>query len=381
MVSKILTSLFRLLLLGVFFIFIFFPDKFLLEISFPGFPLTDNIYIRLTKTVFWIFFMVEIVRIFYYGIVKSQKKGLAANVWMLVLPVILLLITLEVIFMYIPQSHEGVLSKASQIWWTRYWKPVNTLGYRDREPDTLGRKTNVLVVGDSFAAGHGLEQTSDRFSDQLGQKLGTDRFAVYNLGVSGSDTRDEADRLERYPVKPNVIVLQYFLNDIEKVGREHGLTLSGSEPYSDLKGPMSMIVKRFYLPNFIYWQLPHTGFSTFEKFVSTSYSDSTILNAHLSDLSRIIRYRDSTRAEMYAVMIPFLFQLEKSATYTRPVEEYLRNNGVTVVTLNDEIAKLPEKDRIVGRNDAHGSAKLNALISEKLFNTMKTKDKNIQSQN
>ena len=172
-------------------------------------------------------------------------------------------------------------------------------------------------------------------------------------------------------MKPDVIILEYFPNDIEKVGREKGLTLSGAEPYADLTGPMATIVKRFYLPNFIYWQLPHTGFSTFEKFVQTAYTDSTVLNAHLRDLSRMIEYRDSTKAEMYAVFIPFLFQIDKSAGYTKPVEDYLRSKGVKIVEINDGIVKIPEKERVVGKNDGHGSATLNALIADRLYNAMK----------
>ncbi|MCF2444549.1 SGNH/GDSL hydrolase family protein [Dyadobacter sp. CY345] len=371
MTSKIVTSIIRILFLGVLFIFLFYPDRFNITFAYPGAPQSDNWYIRVTKSFFWLLLVIEILRIFYYGVVKSKAKGILANIVTIATPLIITLIFLEIIFMYIPQSHEGVLSKASQIWWEKYWNPVNQLGYHDKEVTAQAGKKQVLVIGDSFAAGHGLKSVTERFSDQLEDKLGKSQYSVYNLGVSGADTRDEAKRLEEFPVKPDVIVLQYFPNDIEKVGREKGLSLSGAAPYGDLKGPMATLVKRFYLPNFIYWQLPHTGFSTFEKFVQTAYTDTTILNAHLRDLSKMVAYKDSTGAKMYAVFIPFLFQLDKSAGYTKPVEDYLRSHGVTVVTLNDGIAKIPEKDRVVGKNDGHGSAVLNGLIADRLFEAMK----------
>ncbi|MDQ6479761.1 SGNH/GDSL hydrolase family protein [Dyadobacter sp. LHD-138] len=371
MASKILTSLIRILFLGVLFVFIFYPDRFHVTFQYPGAPQSDNVYIRLTKTFFWLLIVIEILRIFYYGLVKTKARGLMANVATIAVPLIITLIFLENIFMYIPQSHEGVLSKASQIWWEKYWAPVNKLGYRDKEITRQTGAKQVLVVGDSFAAGHGLENVSDRFSDKLEEKLGKSQYTVYNLGVSGADTRDEVKRLETFPVKPDVIVLQYFPNDIEKAGREKGLSVSAAAPYGDLKGPMATLVKRFYLPNFIYWQLPHTAFSTFEKFVQTAYTDTTVLNAHLRDLSKMVAYKDSTGAKMYAVFIPFLFQLDKSASYTKPVEDYLRAHGVTVVTLNEDIAKLPDKDRVVGKNDGHASAVLNGLIADRLFDSIK----------
>ena len=370
--SKIITSVIRLAMLAVLFVFLFYPDKFHVTFGYPGFPQSDSFYIRLTKTVFWLLLVIEILRIFYYGVVKSKAKGLLANIVTLVVPLLVVLVFLEMVFMYIPQSHEGVLSKASQIWWEKYWQPVNTQGYRDKEIEAGTNKTKVLVIGDSFAAGHGLENLDERFSDQLESKLGKDKYVVYNLGVSGSDTRDEAKRLMEFPVKPDVIVLQYFPNDIEKAARENGLTLTGAEPYNDLHGPWATLVKRFYLPNFVYWQLPHGSFGgTFESFVQKSYTDSTILNAHFRDLNQMLAYRDSTNAKMYAVFVPFLFQLDKSAQYTRPVEDYLKVHGVKVVTLTDGIAKIADKDRVVGKNDGHAGPAVNALMAERVYGAIR----------
>lgn len=370
--SKVTTSVIRLALLAVLFVFLFYPDKFHVTFGYPGFPQSDSFYIRLTKTVFWLLLVIEILRIFYYGVVKSKAKGLLANIVTLVVPLLMVLVFLEIVFMYIPQSHEGVLSKASQIWWEKYWNPVNAQGYRDKEIEAGTNKTKVLVIGDSFAAGHGLENLDDRFSDQLENKLGKDKYVVYNLGVSGSDTRDEAKRLTGFPVKPDVIVLQYFPNDIEKAARENGLTLTGAEPYNDLHGPWATLVKRFYLPNFVYWQLPHGSFGgTFESFVQKSYTDSTVLNAHFRDLNQMLAYRDSTNAKMYAVFVPFLFQLDKSAQYTRPVEDYLKVHGVKVVTLTDGIKKIEDKDRVVGKNDGHAGPAVNALMAERVYGAIK----------
>ena len=369
--GKSFSSLVRLGFLAIFFIFLFYPDRFQLSFQYPGAPLADSFYVRLAKSVFWILVLIETLRIFYYGIVKTKAKGLVANIFTLLFPVAWLFIVLEMIFMFVPQSHEGVLSKASQIWWNTYWKPTNELGYRDRSIEEDTTKTNVLVIGDSFAAGHGLKSTEERFSDLLEQKLGPDRYRVYNLGVSGSDTRDEAQRLAAYPVKPDVVILQYFPNDIERAGREGGLSLRGSEPYADLSGPLATLVKRFYLPNFIYWQLPHTSFSTFETFVQSAYGDSTILATHLADIQKIVSYADSNQAELYAVFVPFLFQLEQSAGYTKPVEDYLTTRNAKVITLTKGIAAIPEKERIVGKADGHAGAAVNRLMAEEVHKAMK----------
>jgi lysophospholipase L1-like esterase len=364
--KTIVISLLRFLFLGLLFTFLFYPDKLQIKFEYPGSPHTDSWYVRLVKLAFWCLLVMEVLRLFYYGVVKSRANGIIANIATLITPVIIVLILLESAFMYIPQSHEGVLSKASQIWWEKYWKPVNSLGYRDKEVSDEPGKKKVLVIGDSFAAGHGLKEVNERFSDMLESQLGSDKYVVYNLGVSGADTRDEVKRLQDFPVKPDIIILEYFPNDIEKAGRDNGLLLTSAEPYADLKGPVAPIVKRFYLPNFIYWQLPHTSVSTFEKFVHTAYNDSLVLDTHLKDLSGMLSYCDSTKAQMYAVFIPFLFQVDKSANETKPVVDYLRSKNVTIVEINDGILKLPEKERVVGKNDGHASAAINQLIADRL---------------
>jgi hypothetical protein len=366
MLSKLTSSFIRLLLLGVFFLLLYAPDRFGISFAYPLAPLSDSLFLRGCKAVLWFLIAAELLRCFYYGVVKNTSRGIFSNLMTVVFPLSLFLIFLEVIFMFVPQSHEGVLSKASQIWWAKYWRPINSLGYRDVEPEPAAGKKQVLVIGDSFSAGHGLESVNERFSNILGDKLG-EGYEVRNLGVSGSDSGDEAQRLVAYPVKPDAIVLQYFPNDIERVAQESGLTITGGKPFDDISGITAQLVRRFYLPNFIYWQLPHAQFSSFDQFVTAAYSDSTVLKKHFDDLSKIVAYGDSTGAEVYAVFVPFLFQLDKSAGYTRQVEEFLTQNGVKVVTLNEEIAKIAEKDRIVGRNDGHASAVVNAAIAERLY--------------
>lgn len=366
MLSKLFSSFIRLIFLGVFFLLLYAPDKFGISFNYPLSPLSDSLFLRWCKVVLWFLISAELLRCFYYGVVKNKAGGLLSNVMTVVFPLSIFLIFLEVVFMFVPQSHEGVLSKASQVWWAKYWNPINSLGYRDVEPEVAAGKKQVLVIGDSFSAGHGLEDVSERFSNILGEKLG-EGYQVRNLGVSGSDSGDEARRLMEYPVKPDAIILQYFPNDIERVAQANGLTITGGKPFDDVSGVVAQIVRRFYLPNFIYWQLPHAQFSTFDEFVSSAYSDSTVLADHFRDLSKIVSYGDSTGADVYAVFVPFLFQLDKSAGYTRPVEEFLTQKGVKVVTLSDGIAKIEEKNRIVGRNDGHASGAVNAVIADRLF--------------
>lgn len=74
---------------------------------------------------------------------------------------------LKILFMFIPRSHGVGHSLGSNLWFGYYWKPLNSFGYRDREPDPS--RPSVLFLGDSFTAGHGINHKKDRFSDQVGE--------------------------------------------------------------------------------------------------------------------------------------------------------------------------------------------------------------------
>ncbi len=377
MISKLVTSLVRLALLAVPVFLLFFPDKINIKIDYPYAGLVDNFYIRLAKSMVLLFILIELLRMFYYGVIKNPKNSkITANIATLGIMVVWLAGLLEIAFMFISQSHEGDLSKASQIWFARYWKPITPEGYRDFPKTNAEKKKKILVLGDSFAAGHGLNNTEDRFSDQLEQKLGTDRYAVYNLGVSGSDTRDEFKRLQKFPVKPDVLVLEYFPNDIERAAGDAKLTLKQFQPYDDIKVPgLGSLVMRFYLPNYIYWQFPHIPPASITDFVQKSYTDTTILNPHLRDLQKIVDYARTHKAPMYVVMVPFLQNLDKSNGYTKPIEDFFIDQKIPVIRLSEHLGNIPPKERIVGKNDGHASVQVNTVIAEKLYDQMKVTNK------
>jgi len=373
MASKIVSSLVRLALLAFLFVFVFYPDKLHLEIKYPYAGLLDNLWVRVAKTFLLLLILLELLRMFYYGIIKNPKSNkLVANLSTLAIMVVWVLALLEIVFMYVPQSHEGALSKASQIWFNKYWPPMTTQGYRDKpKTDTTG-KIKILFIGDSFTAGHGLKNVEERFSDQVAQKIGTDKAVAYNLGISGSDTRDEFKRLQKFPAKPNIVVLQYFLNDVAGAAQEGKLTLSELQPYNDIKTPvLGSLVMRFYFPNFIYWQFPHTPPASIVDFVKKSYTDTTILNPHLRDLKQFINYAKTNNAKLYVVMIPFLQNLDNSNAYTKPIEDFFKQNNVPMVRVSAFIGQIPAKERIVGKNDGHASASVNTLIANKLYDLIK----------
>ncbi|GAB2563018.1 SGNH/GDSL hydrolase family protein [Spirosoma areae] len=372
MQSKLVSSVVRLLLLGFLAFFVFYGDHYGVSFDIPHKGLFDNIYVRLVKCCLYLLISIELLRLYYYGIVKNPKPPkLLGNIATLLVPLLVLLVFIEMGFMFVAQSQEGGLTLASKIWFERYWPPM-TGDYRDEpKTDTTGKK-KVFIVGDSYAAGHGLKSVQERFGNVLANKLGTTEYVTYNLGISGSDTRDEYARLLKFGKTPDVLVLQYFPNDIEKVARDHGLVPAGFTPYSDLPRAVQSLFIKSYLLNYLYWQFPHGNFTPFDVYVRKAYGTPAIINDHLSDLNKFITYAQEHNARLYVVLFPFSHKLKETAEYVKPVVDFFRRNKVPMLDAGKLMSDIDIKDRVVGRNDGHASALVNQRVGEGLFKLMQS---------
>ncbi len=369
--SKLVSSGFRLLLLAFLCFIIFLGDRVGVTFTYPHQGLYDNVYVRMAKSVLLLLIVIELLRVWYYGIIKNPTPPrLLTPITAFLVPTVLVLVLLEIGFMFIGQSHEGNIPLASTIWFERYWKPMTADNYRDEpKQDTTGKR-KILVVGDSFTAGHGLKSVDDRYGNVLAQKLGPS-YTVYNLGISGSDTRDEYARLTKFAVKPDVLVLQYFPNDIERVAADFGLKPAAFRPYSDLPHPLVSLFMRSYLFNYLYWQFPHGNFAPFDEYARKAYFTPSIINTHLQDLNQFITYGQQRHIPLYLVVFPFSHNLEKTASYTKPIVALFRQNKVPVLEVGSIIGDMPPADRVVGRNDGHASVEVNRRVGEALFQLIK----------
>jgi len=97
---------------------------------------------------------------------------------------------------------------------------TNSFGMRDDEPRPAGEALRVVVLGDSFTFGFGVDgdRTYPNVLERLLDESSNGRpFDVLNFGVGGYSTRDEALVLEHKALAwdPVLIVVGYTLNDPE----------------------------------------------------------------------------------------------------------------------------------------------------------------------
>ena len=300
---------------------------------------------------------------------RGRTVGMGLLVTLDALVVGLLLLEVFMAFFFV-QSDGFNLTMSSRKWFDRYWHPVNSLGYRDVEPAprTPGEKI-VAVLGDSFAAGHGIDRVEDRFGNVLGRELGTG-WRVVNVAKIGWDTVDEYEALAAYPVTPDVVVLAYFVNDIYRAAEKSNYPL----PFA-VQFPQGKLTKyladHFALANFVYWRLARVGnvedaSRAFWDRLRGAYADPTVFAAHAAELDAIVDWCRERRVRLIVLLIPSLPDVAGSAAMTSRVAAYCGDRGVDVLDLTPLVVDRKPGELVVNGVDSHANVALNARMADLL---------------
>ncbi|MCA8977781.1 MAG: SGNH/GDSL hydrolase family protein [Planctomycetes bacterium] len=296
-------------------------------------------------------------------VVRARGRIGSRRLWAATLTSALMFFTLEAAFLFVAQSHNVGYTLASRIWRQRYWQ-TNSLGYRDPEHVARADKKTVFLVGDSFAAGAGSARREDRFGDLLAAL--EPQFNVLNLGRSGADTVGEYHDLLAHPLTPDILVLQYYPNDIEGTATRGGWQLPKFTPYADLGPRVAFVVRNSFLMNFVYWQFPHADGLAYTRFLERAFADEGLLLQHIAELDQFCSYAKARSIPLVVVVFPVLMDLSESQKLTERIEALLADRGVPVVDVAGLVKDLEVGERTANRQDAHPSARVHALVAAAL---------------
>ena len=258
---------------------------------------------------------------------------------------------------------------ATRLWMDRYWKPINSLGYRDEEhpPSSLLGKRVVFVVGDSFVAGHGIEDIRDRMSAVLQERLGND-WVVITIARNAWATEDEAAAVESYPARPDVIVLGYNTNDIEGAATR----LGRPRPLTNLPPPdgLGLLFDHSYLANFTYWRVfrwtrPELA-SEYRAWAAAQFADEQVWRAHTQALQRIVDDARASRAVLVAALFPDLADARDDEPQTAKVGAYLAEQGVASLDFARILADRDPRELVVSTVNPHPNARLHREFGERV---------------
>jgi hypothetical protein len=276
---------------------------------------------------------------------------------------------------FVTRSDSYGFTLMNEKWVETYWHPTNSLGYRDYEPavdldDTVQR---VLVVGDSFVAGAGVERVDDTFPHILGQLLGND-YTVNIVAQPGWESPQQYEALNQYPVAPDIVILSHYINDIDWIAeREY------PEVYEALLPPqppaaLRWLVDNFFLPNYVYWNIlsknvidPWAVGNPYLDLAIANYNDPEIWAEQEAVLSRFVDWAQAHRVHLIVVVWPLLTAIDQSEPMVAPVERFFEAEGINVLNMAEVLIGKDQAEIVVNPFDGHPNVYAHSLAAEQLF--------------
>lgn len=292
---------------------------------------------------------------------SRRARAVSANAALVIFSSCYALLTADLLFGLLGvQSHGLGFTLAAKRWEQNYWHPINSYGYRDDEH--MWADHVLFIVGDSFAAGYGVDRIEDRMSGVLARKLGS-RWTVATLAKPGWDTVDEYAALLAHPKTPDVIVVSYFLNDIEGAAARHGFPL----PQVVVPPPAVLrpLVDRSFLVNWLYWRFATPGaVDRYWSHMRAAYSTPEIFSAHVADLAKFVRHAANIGARLYFVMWPIPTDLSGSEWMVSKVTEGLTPYHANLIDLRDYLKQKRTTELVVNQTDGHPNAQVHAGVAQ-----------------
>ncbi|HEV8265183.1 MAG TPA: SGNH/GDSL hydrolase family protein [Gemmatimonadales bacterium] len=275
---------------------------------------------------------------------------------------------------------QGYPTYSTALWGRRHVR-LNREGFRDgehsvaRQPGTR----RLLVVGDSYAFGAGINRVEDRFGDQLGVGLAQatpQRWEVINASHPDLHTLQEIailDSVLRF--HPDVVILLYVFNDIDYL-----------HPVADGRGPVEaprtviqrlhpvrILFKNSYLFQEMYIRLRLLlRAARYEADVGKTgrdpYADTTLVRGHLADLARFVAKGRDVGAVVG--IVPFDHTVVSSSSVRQRHESFVERalaQGLPVWRVDSAFSGLSLSRLVVNRLDAHPNELANRLAAGRVL--------------
>ncbi|MFN5443834.1 MAG: SGNH/GDSL hydrolase family protein, partial [Crocinitomicaceae bacterium] len=273
---------------------------------------------------------------------------------------------IEICFMFISLSHGSGEAYSGKIWNMRHWNPINKFGFRDENPKNA--KKTVFFVGDSYTAGWGIKNIEQRFGEITAHELEKKGIPIneINLGRYGADTRLEFDIFKKFidksDIKPDHLVLQFFVNDMDKFLPKNKRCHQKIIPLPKWK---KTIVEGSYLANYIYSIYPSNTTKTIPKeceyteMLQKVYDNDTFWHKEENQLNKFKNYCYEQNIKMTLVFFPFMedLTLAKKIGVEKRLVKYCKKNQINFFNVTNFIKNISKKERQVSIMDSHASIK------------------------
>lgn len=290
-----------------------------------------------------------------------------------IVSVIICLTILELVFTFIPRSHHAEESYASIVWQNYYYN-TNKQGFRD-ENLKHEDKPALVFMGDSYTAGYGIKEESQRFSNLVGEAINSN-YEFYNFGMKGTGLKTHLTLLEKSTKQNNVLVYQILINDLDDYCAR---LMPLYNIYSVFTSKDYMVAKSSFLLNYLYFNLPNKKIEKeYFSFFNSCYEEEAVFEEYKEELLYFIK----TAKEIYGfkdviiMIVPTLTNIELSQNFDSSVTDFLKENSDAIVLYpKTELERLNSQERIINMHDSHPSVKVNKILANEILQILSLNEK------
>ena len=317
-----------------------------------------------------IILMIFLANFFIKNIIKNQlitdklKNGLTT---VYTLSFLFLLLELTLTF-NTTTTNSSQFSFSQLNWYLMYADNGKNFPFRNDYQNTLD-EPRVVFIGDSFTYGTGINDVSQRFSNIFSQQT---EINCWNMGIPGYNTYFESKLIDELQVRPDIIVLQYFLNDILKEANTpliKSVKQKITEQYTAKEVKRSRWLQWLYMNSYnINYLLNNFGprNGDYKVYLDKLFDSEPIFQDHVNDIITIKKVCDQKGIEVVVLLFPEVTELDWSENKINKIAHVLVDLQIKYIRIGPMISQIPDRKRIVNNGDHHVSILVNQLIGDSL---------------
>lgn len=304
---------------------------------------------------------------------KLSKSRLSGMMISLTLLLIIFILAETALRLFYVTTDAYTFTAMNYHWYENFYYPtLNTLGYRDHEPTPPNPDHPLIrvgVLGDSFTVGQGVNNVDDTFPQLLERELGAN-YDVNVIAKSGWDSDVHLVYLQEYPYRPDIVVLSYYLNDIDWL-----LADTEFNPDANFSFPqnpaLAWFVRTFFVPSYVYYNLmQYTSAGRAENFANdlvAAHMEDVIWAQQAEMLGNIAWWTRENNIRLIVLIWPQLAAIDASLPATTRVKEFFQSQGVEVVDLSDPLRQYSTSELIVNNFDTHPGVVAQRVAAQALY--------------
>ncbi len=239
---------------------------------------------------------------------------------------------------------------------------LNDYGFRN-DRIVKNQKKKILMLGDSMTFGWGSKET---FSSLIENKI-EGKYQVLNAGIGNTNTIMQINNffLNFKDVSPEIVVLNFFINDLEKVKvKKANFIARNLYLYTFINSKFYKIKMKFQnKPN---WQ----------NFYSKNFEDQIIIEQTKKEISKLNDYCKKNNIKFIIHNIPELRDLKdyKFKKETNLIKNFAVENKITFFDSFEDLKNYNEESLWVTLEDSHANDKAHSIIAEYLFERFRSQN-------